>query len=242
MAFSIKKTRVRTNIIPPLEWQANFSHKENFHLYEIFPQKIDKNATSIVGSGCDCRDACLIQILFLRNFGCRFFFSDGATDSSYETACNGLSEEESQEKPDLRPVEEPQELASAFPPTFGHPSFTQTTVEESTNPPASHPTAKTTAKSPSRPSSPYGQGQDVHIDCVQRNSAPGAQGDAVVSTNNTHGAKEEYHEQHQDQQHTILSAHSHQKSQFLLTISAPSQSGRLCFLLLNQSSKSFLTQ
>lgn len=190
------------------------------------------NAISLVGSGRDCGDACLLEIIFLRNLGCWDFFSDGATDSSYETACNGLSEEESQEKPDLRPVDEPQELASAFPPTFGHSSSSQTAVEDSTNPPASHPTDRTTVKSPSRPSSPYGQGQDVHIDCVQWNSAPGAQGEAVVSTTNTHGAKEEYHEQHQDQQHKILSAHSHQKSQFLLTISAPSQSGRLCFLSL----------
>jgi len=131
-------------------------------------------------------------------------------------------------------VPEPQELAEAFPPTFGH-STSHAAAEDSHNPPPSHPinniSASSKAKSPSRPSSPYDvQGQDVHINCVQWNPVAGTQGDAVVSTTNTQSAsfpsaKGEYHE-HQEQQHTTLSANSHQKSQFLLTISAPSQSGQ----------------
>ncbi|KAG0579121.1 hypothetical protein KC19_4G074800 [Ceratodon purpureus] len=134
-------------------------------------------------------------------------------DSSYDTACNGHSEEDPQEKLDFLPVREPQELASAFPPTFGHSSSSHAAEDQNNNPPASHPT-NTTTRSPSRPSSPYVQGQDVHINCAQRNSAPGStQGDAVVSATTIRSA-------------SFQSAKGeYPQSQFLLTISAPSPSG-----------------
>lgn len=120
------------------------------------------------------------------------------------------------------------ELADAFPPTCGQLPHAQG-AEAQNNPPASGSTnhaAASMAKSPSRPSSPYTVGQEVHINGMPRNSVQGIPGDDVVTLINTRSAsfqstKGEYH-QHQEQ-HTVLNPHS--QSQFLLTISTPSQSG-----------------
>jgi len=150
-----------------------------------------------------------------------FAITDGAPgDPGLDPTCNGNSDADSQEKLDFQPVSEPQELASAFPSTVGHSSSTSQAVVDQSNPLPS----TTAAKSPSRPASPYVQGQDVHINSVQMNPQPGGP-EAVLSTTNLRSAsfqssKGEFH-QHQEH-HTVLTSTSHPQSQFLLTISAPS--------------------
>ncbi|XP_024390378.1 uncharacterized protein [Physcomitrium patens] len=149
-------------------------------------------------------------------------------DPSHSSACNRINEADSQEQSEFPAVPELHELADAFPPTCGQLPHAQG-AEAQNNPPASGSTnhaAASMAKSPSRPSSPYTVGQEVHINDMPRNSVQGIPGDDVVTLINTRSAsfqstKGEYH-QHQEQ-HTVLNPHS--QSQFLLTISTPSQSG-----------------
>nr|PNR57765.1 hypothetical protein PHYPA_004759 [Physcomitrium patens] len=151
--------------------------------------------------------------------------------STNDSACHGPSEENSQEKIDFHPASEPQRLTVAFPSTPGHSSITQA-AEDQSNPPTAHSTdskVSSTNKSPSRPSSPFRQGQDEHIGSVHSIAGSGTQGDAVVIATNIRSASfqsaQGEHYQHQGQQ-SVLNPASHSQSQFLLTISAPSsQSG-----------------